>query len=101
MLSAIIAALIALFATLADQPAPAQTSPAPAVVAPVPAPGVSPSAGGDSAPILPGVSGTQPGPAPQTVVDPADAGCAPGEEWDGLRCVAVQLPGETIGRAID
>lgn len=32
---------------------------------------------------------------------PADPGCAAGEEWDGIRCVAVQLPEETDGRQID
>lgn len=97
-----IAALFALILQLAHQ-GPATASPAhggtvpppPAVVAPGPASGVSPSSGGHSATILPGGSGTQPGPAPETV----PAACAAGEESDGLRCVALQLPEETIGRA--
>lgn len=40
-------------------------------------------------------------PAP-VVVEPAPAPeCAPGEEHDGERCVAVQLPEERIGRQTD
>jgi hypothetical protein len=97
MLAALFAALFALLATVADQPAPV-VQPAPAlvvVVAPAPAPGVSPPAGGDSVPLSPVVSGSKPTPTPETV--PA---CEAGEERQGdLGCVAVQLPDETTGRA--
>jgi hypothetical protein len=33
--------------------------------------------------------------------DPADICASRGEEWDGERCVAVQLPEERIGRIIE
>jgi hypothetical protein len=92
---------VALLATVADQPAPVvQPAPAPVVVvAPASAPGGNrgPSAPSPAGRLDGGVSRLpQPTPAPETV-----PGCLAGEEWDGLRCVALQLPDETIGRQYD
>jgi hypothetical protein len=86
----VIAALIVLvLQLLAQQPAPAvQTPPAPAVVAP---------AAHNPSPMPPALSGGD-GPAERSDTVPA---CAAGEEWDGLRCVALQLPEETDGRQYD
>jgi hypothetical protein len=92
MIAALLAAVLTLLASWMDQPAPAvQTPPAPAVVAPTATPGALPV----RPPALPLLR--QPEEAPPTV-DPA---CAVGEEWDGLRCVALQLPDEALGRQYD
>lgn len=96
MIPALFALLLQLLAHLTG---PAAASPAhggtvpppPAVVAPGAVPKTTPSPA--PAPLRP--EGRQPvPPAAETV-----PGCAAGEEWDGLRCVALQLPEETIGRA--
>jgi hypothetical protein len=87
MFAALFALLLQLGHVAGPAPAPhgvtgSPAAPAPAVVAPVPAPGGSPSRGGDSAAILPAGGGSQPGPAPVTVVEP-------------------QLPEEVAGRQVD
>jgi hypothetical protein len=96
VIAALFAALFALLATVADQPAPVvqpaptvQTPPTPEIVAPTRS--VAPAPAAWSAPAAPHPS------APETV--PA---CAAGEEWQGeFGCVAVQLPAETDGRQYD
>jgi hypothetical protein len=93
-MAALLAALFALLASWADQPAP--VAPPVAVVVHVPA---APLVGGQDAEV---------GEAPAAVVtqERESSGhaesvppCAGGEEFDGLRCVALQLPEETVGRA--
>lgn len=95
MFAAVFAALFGLLASWADQPA--DVAAPVAVVVHVPA---APLVGGQDAEV---------GEAPAAAVaqERESSGhaesvppCAVGEEWDGLYCVAVQLPGETIGRAI-
>jgi len=81
-----LALLFALFAHLSPAPAPAPLHVAPAAVT-VPVKRSGP----------PALPETRPEGAAPTV-PPA---CDSGEEWDGLRCVALQLPEETTGRQYD
>jgi hypothetical protein len=87
MIAALFAVLVQLLASWADQPAPVVP---PAVVAPAPAPGVSPSLAGQGRAILPGVSGSQPGPAAPTVATPPAPedypAQSPEEAVGGARC---------------
>lgn len=87
MIAAVLAAVFTLLASWMDQPAPA-------VLAPAPAPVVSQPYG--DAPRAHDAPTGQPGPAPATVPT-----CLAGEEWDGLHCVALQLPEETADRQYD
>jgi hypothetical protein len=97
VIAAFITALFALFAhlmppaVLAPAAAEHAVAPAPVASAPTPSHGRA-SADGARA----GVPAQRP--ASPATVDPA---CLAGEEWDGLRCVALQRPEETNGRQID
>lgn len=89
MIAALFALVLQLLAHAGPAPAPyghgATAAPAPVVVAPT-APRVPQYSQGPHAE----------GSAPATVPS-----CLAGEEWDGLRCVALQLPEETTGRQYD
>lgn len=74
------AALAALFASWADQPAPAVHHAPPAVVAPAPAPVVSQPYGGT--PRAHDAPSGRPGPAPQTVAE--QPGPSPTPAWPSL-----------------
>jgi hypothetical protein len=93
MIAALFALLLQLLASWMDQPAPdVQTPPAPpAVVVPAPAPVASQPY--RDAPRTHDAPSGRPGPTPETVPT-----CLAGEEWDGLHCVALQLPEETGDR---
>jgi len=85
----VIAALLALLVWFA-----AHLTPATVVdVATVAHAGPAASAAGRPQPSTPSPA------APSVDVD--EPTCLAGEEWDGLRCVALQLPEETTGRQYD
>ena len=86
MIAALLALLLALFAHLSPAPAPHGSDSAGIGL-------VHPTLASPAAPAAATVAPHQ--------VDVDEPTCLAGEEWDGLRCVALQLPEETTGRQYD